>query len=245
MTDEHVLEDLAAYALGSLEDPDRARVEAHLASCTTCAHTLEQYRGVVGVLPLGLAPVTPPPAAWPTVLSAVRAGRAPARQSRGASLTGWLRMARWPAVAAVVALLLVWNVTLQRELARRAPGPAPGPEVEALSRRPGRVVILTGTGVAGASARLFVASDGGHGHLAISGLKRLPHDRIYQLWFMRPGAATVSGATFDVDAYQRAWVEVTVPAEFGEVRGVIVTEEPAPGSAAPTGHQLLEAQLSR
>lgn len=153
----------------------------------------------------------------------------------------WLRLARWPAVAAVVALLLVWNVMLQNELARRAPGPAPGPEVEALSRRPGRVVILKGTGVAGASARLFVASDGGHGHLAISGLKRLPPERVYQLWFIGPGTTAVSGATFGVDAYQRAWVKVAVPSAIGQVRAVTVTEESAPGSPAPTGPQLLEA----
>ena len=240
MNDEHVIEDLTAYALGSLEGPDRERVEAHLASCTTCTQAGEQYRGVVSVLPLGLAPVTPPPAAWSSILAAVRAGRGPARQPRAA--VHWLRLARWPAVATVVAGLLVWNVMLLQELARRAPGPAPGPEVEALSRRPGRVVILKGTGVPGASARLFVASDGGHGHLAISGLKRLPPERVYQVWFTRPGAPTVSGATFGVDAYQRAWVKVAVPPAFGEVQTIIVTDEPAPGSALPTGDALLEAR---
>jgi len=240
VNDEHVTDDLPAYVLGSFEGPDRERVEAHLASCTTCTQAGEQYRGVVSVLPLGLAPVTPPPAAWSSILAAVRAGRRPARQPRAAM--HWLRLARWPAVATVVAGLLVWNVMLLQELARRAPGPAPGPEVEALSRRPGRVVILKGTGVPGASARLFVASDGGHGHLAISGLKRLPPERVYQLWFTRTGAPTVSGATFGVGAYQRAWVKVAVPAEFSEVRTVMVTEEPAPESPIPTGPNLLETQ---
>ena len=242
MTDEHVIDDLAAYVLGALEVPDRERVEAHLASCTTCADAVAQYRRVVSVLPLGLPPVTPPPEAWRSILAAVRGGRPAARHRREASVLGWLRLARWPAVAAVVGVLLVWNVMLHNELARRAPGPAPGPEVEALSRRPGRVVILRGTGVPGASARLFVASDGGHGHLAISGLKPLPHERVYQLWFTRSGAPTVSGATFGVDAYQRAWVKVNVPVVFDEVQTITVTEEPAPGSALPTGAELLSAR---
>src|SRR5262249_58288264 len=97
-----------------------------------------------------------------------------------------------------MAALVIWNVALQRELVRRAPGPASGPEVEALSRRPGRVVILAGTGAPGASARLFIASDGGHGHLAISGLPPLSRSRRYQLWFLRPDATATGGAAFNV-----------------------------------------------
>jgi hypothetical protein len=131
---------------------------------------------------------------------------------------------------------------LQRELTRRAPGPAPGPEVEALSRRPGRLVILVGTGQPGASARLFVAVDGG-GHLAISGLPPLPRERTYQLWFIRTGASTtVTGGTFRVDSRGLAWAKVIVPASLDEVRAIAVTEEPATGSVSPTGQHLLESK---
>jgi hypothetical protein len=156
------------------------------------------------------------------------------------AMSNWLRVARWPAAAALVILLVVWNVVLQRELTRRAPGPAPGPEVEALSRRPGRIVILNGTGKAEANARIFVAVDGG-GHLAVSGLASLPPDRTYQLWFVRSGAPAVSGAAFRVDGYGRAWAKVAVPASLEDVRSIVVTEEPALGSVAPTGTHLLEA----
>jgi len=150
----------------------------------------------------------------------------------------------WPVLTALVASLLLWNVALQRELTRRAPGPAPGPEVEALSRRPGRLVILAGTGQPRASARLFVAVDGG-GHLAISGLTPLPRERIYQLWFIGAGASAVTGATFGVDAHGLAWVKASVPASLDNVRAIAVTEEPAPGSGSPTGQHLLEARTWR
>jgi hypothetical protein len=140
----------------------------------------------------------------------------------------------------VVVVLLTWNAMLQRELVRHAPGPAPGPEVEALSRRPGRIVILTGSGQPGASARIFVAVDGG-GHLAISGLIPLPRQRTYQLWFIRTGAPPASGATFGVDPNGRAWVKVAVPASLDDVDAIVITEEPAPGGSSPTGKHLLDA----
>jgi Anti-sigma-K factor rskA, C-terminal len=155
-------------------------------------------------------------------------------------LPTWLRVARWPAVAATVAALMIWNVTLQRELVRRSPGPAPGLEVEALSRRPGRLVILRGSGQPGANARIFVAVDGG-GHLAVSGLPSAPRERTYQRWFLRGGASPVSGATFRVDSHGRAWVKIAVPGSLDEVQAIAVTEEPTPGSASPTGMHLLDS----
>lgn len=241
MTDEHPVEDLAAYALGSLEETERARVETHIATCAACAARLRAYQGVVGVLPLGLVPAPAPPDGWDAIRAAVREHPARRGRARTVILPNWLSVAKWPAAAAALVLLLTWNVTLQRELVRLAPGPAPGPEVEALSRRPGRIVILTGSGQPGASARIFVAVDGG-GHLAVSGLLPLPRQRIYQLWFMRTGSPSVSGAAFGVDSHGRAWVKVAVPASLDDVRAIVITEEPAPGVSSPTGKPLLDSQ---
>jgi len=237
---ERIVDDLAAYVLESLGAEEYLRVEAHVRTCTTCAGLVAEYRAVVGMMPAGLEPATPPLSAWRAIRAAAR-GRRPARRFPSlVMLSNWFRVARWPAAAALVALLLVWNVTLERELTRRAPGPAPGPEVEALSRRPGRIVILQGTGKPGASARIFVAVDGG-GHLAVSGLASLPRERTYQLWFVRRDAPAVSGATFKVDSHGRAWAKVAVPASLEDVRTIVVTEEAAQGSVTPTGTHLLEA----
>src|SRR5262249_28129300 len=180
VTAEHgrLVENLAAYALEALEGPERARVEAHVATCPTCSDLLQEYRAVVGVLPRGLELVAPPASAWSAIRAAARERTVREGRRRWAlSAPRWLRLAAQAAMALALVGMVFWNVMLQRELARRAPGPAPGPEVEALSRRPGQVVILTGSGVRGASARLFVASDGGHGHLAISGLQPLSRNR--------------------------------------------------------------------
>jgi len=240
----HPTEDLAGYALGALEGPEGIRVETHVATCAQCANVLAQYRAVVSTLPIGLDPVAPPPEAWAAIRAEARRRRLPVGQDARRWARPHWRRAMWPVVTTLVASLLIWNVVLQRELTRRAPGPAPGPEVEALSRRPGRLVILAGTGQPEASARLFVAVDGG-GHLAISGLTPLPRGRTYQLWFIRTGASAVTGGTFEVNARGLAWAKAGVPASLDEVRAIAVTEEPAPGSVSPTGRHLLEATTWR
>ena len=241
----HPTENLAGYVLGALEGPEGIQVETHVATCATCASVLAQYRAVVSTLPMGLDPVAPPAEAWAAIRAEARQRRSPPRGWAKTGVRPHWRRAMWPVLTAVVASLLVWNVVLHRELTRRAPGPAPGPEVEALSRRPGRLLILAGTGQPGANARLFVAADGGHGHLAISGLNALPRARTYQLWFLRSNAPPVTGGIFTVDARGLAWAKITVPAALEEVRAITVTEEPVAGSVTPTGRPLLEARAWR
>ena len=239
-TCDHRVDDLAAHALGSLGDRERADLDAHVATCATCAGQLRAYQEVVGVLPLALEPAAPLPAAWAGIRSAVRQRPGDAAWSWTLA-RDWLRVVARPAVAALAVALLVWNVVLQRELARYASGP----QVDALARRPGRLIILSGRSMPAASARLLVAMDGGHGHLAVTGLRPLPRGRTYQLWFVPAGTPAISGATFTVDSKGRAWVSVEPPASLDEVGLIMVTEEPAPGSAAPTGPDLLDARQWR
>lgn len=236
--DEHVVDDLAAYALGSLETGEHARVEAHVATCASCASRLAEYRALVGTLPLALAPVAPPSGLWDTIRSeARRRQRRPPGWKRTAIGGGWFRAVRWLAAAAVGAWLVTWNVRLQSELTRYGQGP----QVEKLARRPARLVVLRGAAQPQASARIFAAVDGQSGHMAITGLPPLPAGRVYQLWFLPKAAAALTAATFTVDAEGRAWVVIKVPADLDDTRSLIVTEEAAPGNRAPTGPPLLEA----
>jgi anti-sigma-K factor RskA len=233
---EHVIDDLGAHALGALDEAARARVQSHLDGCEACAAELAEMQGVLGVLPVALPPVSPPPEAWTAIRAAARAPR------RGrAAPRAWPRLLAWPAAAGLVAILLLWNVSLQREVLRHAQGP----QIEKLARRPARLVILAGTSGPQASARLFAAVDGRSGHMAVSGLAPLPSGRVYTLWFLGINAPPVSGATFTVDGEGRAWVVVRVPLPLEETRAILVTEEPRDGSASPTGPALLEARTWR
>lgn len=241
MTDngEHVIDDLPAYALGSLETGEHARVEAHVARCPSCASRLAEYQTLVGTLPLALAPVAPPSDLWDAIRADVRRRRTRPPVWRPTVVSGgWFRAARWVAVAAVGVWLVTWNVRLQGELARYAEGP----QVEKLARRPARLVILRGMDRSQASARIFAAVDGRSGHMAVSGLPRLPAGRVYQLWFIPKATPALTAATFTVDTEGRAWVIITVPADLDDTRGLVVTEEAAPGSRLPTGPPLLEAR---
>ncbi|MQY09386.1 anti-sigma factor family protein [Actinomadura macrotermitis] len=42
--------DVAAYALGLLEEPDRRAFEGHLPACPACRHELADLRGLAAVL---------------------------------------------------------------------------------------------------------------------------------------------------------------------------------------------------
>jgi len=205
-----------------------------------CAEELARYRAVVGALPLALAPAVPPRAAWESVRAAVRARRSAPRARPKVTVVRWWRMWRWPAVAGLVSALVAWNVVLERRLADPQK-----PQIEALSRRPGRLVILRGEQRPTANARIFLAVDGHHGHMAISGLSPLPRARTYQLWFVSRDGAADSGAVFGVDARGQAWVTIAVTRPLAGIRTIVVTEEPAAGGASPTGPPLLAAEAWR
>jgi anti-sigma-K factor RskA len=125
----------------------------------------------------------------------------------------------------------VWSTT----------GPHASFEVEALARLPGgQIVNLRGTGVPSASARLYVVEAGRRAELTIDALPPLPPGRTYQLWFAEPNQATRTGGAFGVDQRGDASVRVTIPTPLERVRAISVTQEPAPGLAAPTGVHLLD-----
>jgi anti-sigma-K factor RskA len=235
---QHVVDDLAAYAVGSLESHEHARIDAHVATCAPCRSRLDEYRALIGTLPLALTPVTPPPDLWEAIRSNARRRRSfrPAWK-RLAIGAGRFRAARWAAPAVVVGWLVASNVRLHDELERYAQGP----QVEKLARRPARLIVLAGTGRPQASARVFAAIDGQSGHMAITGLAQSSPGRVYQLWFLPKTMPARSAATFTVDREGRAWVVIAVPTTLEETRSLIVTEEAAPGSTTPTGPALVEA----
>jgi len=121
-----------------------------------------------------------------------------------------------------------------------ATAPHAAPEVEVLARLPGgQLLPLSGTGAPAASGRLYVVENGRRAELTVDALPPLNRGRVYQLWFMEPGQPPRTGGAFGVDPRGDAVVQVVIPTPLERVRGIVVTQEPAPGSPAPTGVSLL------
>jgi Anti-sigma-K factor rskA len=131
----------------------------------------------------------------------------------------FLRRVTWAAAALIIGALFLWNVELRQRLARIGEVP----EIGRLARLPvGPVVELVGTGTPGASARLYVRADGQSGELAVAGLSPLRSDRVYQLWFARPGEPPVTGGPFRVNARGEAIASVTVPLPLSQARAIAI-----------------------
>jgi anti-sigma-K factor RskA len=251
-TDAHEewLDGAAAHALHALDAPGRARMDAHVRTCPVCARRVDEYRRVLAALPYALPVEDPPATLRASILGHARstarpqgspAPRAEPGRRTGAPPRPWAtrlwRPAVWAAAVLGIVALGLWNVELRQRLARTGE-PL---EVGRLARLPvGPVVELMGTGTPGASARLYVTADGRRGELAVAGLPSLGPDRVYQLWFARPGETPITGGPFRVNAWGEAIAPVAVPLPLSEVRAIAITEEPAPGVHAPTGKHLLD-----
>jgi anti-sigma-K factor RskA len=75
MTQHIWLEQTAPYALGALDDDERASFEQHLATCEQCAAEVRELQEVAGLLATAAKPVAPPPALRDRILADARAVR--------------------------------------------------------------------------------------------------------------------------------------------------------------------------
>ncbi len=84
-------DDLAAYALGALDQPTAADLEAHLAGCEACSEYLRWLEPAVDLLPASVEQVEPPASLKRNLMDAVRADAAtaaPAAPARSRASAG-------------------------------------------------------------------------------------------------------------------------------------------------------------
>ena len=97
--------------------------------------------------------------------------------------------------------------------------------------------------VSGLDGYLVMSEDRRQGGLVVAGLPALSSGRSYQVWFVRPDQSRAAAGTFRVDSLGQAVARVAVPQPANDFHGVAITEEPAGGSPAPTGHDLLAGPI--
>jgi hypothetical protein len=113
------------------------------------------------------------------------------------------------------------------------------------------VIVAVAVSSSGSGTRTIEAS-AGNAELRVTGdradliVHRLPHlpaGRIYEMWVTRGnGPPAPTGTLFSVNAVGRA--AVGVPGSVSGVSAVLVTQEPAGGTLAPTSAPVIVARLS-
>jgi len=254
---EQFAEDLALYALGSLEGGERQALEAHLEGCASCRRELEVSRGDLSLLALTTAGPKPPARARQRLMSAIAKeprlpAIAPEPQPRfwpsfGRPALGWIAAA---ALALVCIGLVRQNSTLQRDMASlRVRFQNQFNDQEGKLEQANEVVT---TLLDPESTKIELVAVGNKPQprgkaiyqrrtrnliFLASNLPPLPAQRIYELWlFPASGGAPIAAGLFKPDARGSATVVNPPLPEGVEAKSFVVTLEPESGShEAPRG----------
>ncbi len=221
--------DAAAYVLGALEPAEAEAFRSHLASCAVCRDEVSAFQEVADLLPLTAPPQPTPPGLKHRVMTEVGAdARAAEHRRRSHARRGWVPS--WPAIphpafaaaAALAALVIVVGAI-------------------AITTGGGGTHVYNASVTWPGSASLRVTN--GRGELVVNGMPAPPVTKVYEVWLQRgndrpqPTAALFSPTTSGSGS-------VDVPGNLRGVSRVMVTPEPAGGSAVPTHAAVLVARLS-
>jgi anti-sigma-K factor RskA len=248
---EQFADDLALYALGSLEGEERVALEKHLSDCAACRRELEALRGDLAVLALSVPLAAPPPQARQRLLKAIakeprRAPASPARQPRS-----WWGLAPSLAVAALAVITLVFglqNANMRRDISKLEYQNAE--ELSGLMHATEIVQTLTDANAAHFTlsaaqtpprpqGKAIYARDRHSLIFLASNMPALPPQKIYELWLIPVSGAPIPSGLFTPDAHGSATV-LNPPLPSGvEAKTFAVTMEPQEGSAAPTSTPIM------
>jgi anti-sigma-K factor RskA len=251
---EQFAEDLALYALGSLEGGERQALERHLEGCDACRRELELVRGDCSVLALTTAGPKPPARARVRLMSAIaNEPRLPARALERRPRSWWPGFGRlalgWIAAAALALVcigLLRQNSTLQRDIASlRAQFSDQGSKLEQASEVVATLLdpeatkielVAVGNKPQPRGKAIYQRRNRNLIFFA-SNLPPLPAEKIYELWlFPASGGAPIAAGLFKPDARGSATVVNPSLPEGVEAKNFAVTLEPESGPhEAPRG----------
>ncbi|HEX5505512.1 MAG TPA: anti-sigma factor [Thermomicrobiales bacterium] len=249
-----VAERLPEYALGLLDGPEADAVASHLRACPACRRDLAELEETAGLLAFAAPPARPTPAAKAALFARIAdlerpgpetaAGGEPAPappRGRGGR-PRWLRVVPALAVAAALALLLGWNVAVQRQLnAERDRTAALTQQVQTedaiarLIQSPTSAHSLTDSNLTPRPVGYIYTDPRSATALMLAyRMPPLAPGQRYQLWLIRTDGGRDSGGLFTVDERGDGQMIVHAPQPFGHYRSVGVTAEPWDGSPAPT-----------
>ena len=230
-------DDLAAYALGALDEREAGAIEDHLDGCERCRERLLWLAPAVDLLPASVEQRTPPPALRENLLATVRAEAAPAAvaeskpersRARGSWLEGLRGLMMRPAVGMAVLIVLVAGIGVGYAL--RGSGTIDtAPQLVRADPLKDSVPVSATLERTGDSATLHVHE-----------LPAIGSDEVYEVWVQRAGVMEPR-STFVLSMDGTA--EAAVPGPLADGEAVLVTRAPRGGSPQPTTKPLLTAPL--
>lgn len=231
MTDHDRWVDAAgAYVLGAMPARESDEFETHLATCATCQAEVDELLPAAEALPMASPPMLPPTALKDRIMAEVEREAAllaqagpeadqPARERRRFrfSLSGW-QLVPVAVVLFVVAVLAVSSLTGSAQ------------------------TYTASVNASGATAHVKVDDD--QATLVAENLPAPPGGKVYEVWLMPKGSDVPEPTSVLFKPRGDGSVEAKLPGSMTNVGQVLVTDEPANGTAKPTGDVLIAATLS-
>ncbi len=251
--DQHALS--GAYAVDALDADERARFEAHLATCADCREEVASLQEAAALL--GTDPVEPPSSVRDSVLAGIASIRplppvtsetAPtatptpgdelaARRTRRSLAQ---RLTRTPLlVAAAMVLLLAVGTALVRPWADDR---TDEPNLSAIDR------VLTAADATsvekefpdGSRATVTVSRSEGRAVIQTEDMALAPTGKVYELWLQTPEGAMMPAGLMPHEADN----EILIDGDATEAKAVGITIEPEHGSQVPTTSPIAVFELA-
>ena len=228
---ERYRDELAAYALGALDEAEAGELRRHLESCDLCRERLLWLRPAVDLLPRSVEQLEPPPELRRRLVATVRA-EAREREETGHRAAAPRRWRDWgglvlrPATAVAAGAFLVAGAVGGYLLNQPTESTSPITSSSLSSAR---------ASVAGTLER--------EDRVAILHLTRvppLPKGSVYEVWVQRDG--DLEPSSLFVPRRDRT-ADAAVPGTLDDADAVLVTREPRGGSEHPTSAPLLRAEV--
>lgn len=236
-------EDIGAWMLGALEDDEAATFAQELNRSEALRDEVARLQPVVDALPMGVEQMAAPEAIRERLMATVRSEAQLQRAAAGepeparATTSSPRRERRrlpfglrpWTAVGLASAALLMVGVAGGALVAGGGGGSSSATTVQAKVMFPGSRGTLVDRGAEG-------------GRLTLTNLPAPSRGHEYQVWLLRKGGKPQpTDALFSPNGGGHS--TVNVPGDLRKVDQVLVTEEPAGGSKAPTRSPIVIANV--
>lgn len=238
MSRKYFYENKEAYVLNALPPEETREFEAYLEAHPELQPEIEDLGAVAHLFALAPQEHDPPEELRRSLMQRVRseAGIAETRDESVQRRAGLHRLGEMftlrrlaaGAAAAVIGVLLVFNVLLQNEL-------------QELQESQLNSYALQGAEPAEEAEGRLVGMDDREAMLVVADLPELPEDQTYQIWAIKDGEPVSCGIFTPENGSSMSVAQIEENLEGAEV--MAVTVEPAGGSPQPTSDILLSGEL--